>query len=211
MDKKGKRAIQVKMAFILFDRMTTLDFIGFFDAVTRLQRLQPEKGHAWDICAVQPEVTDDRGLTFKVQKVLPDLGVYDLLFCPGGMGTRELRFDEGFLSWLRTAESVPHKISVCTGSLLLGAAGFLQGKRATTNPAAYDLLEPYCGELVKARIVRDRNIVTGGAVAAAVDLGLYMVETFTDEQTVRKVMESMDYPYYRPGSAGTDYMLQTVK
>jgi transcriptional regulator GlxA family with amidase domain len=61
--------------------------------------------------------------------------------------------------------AVPLKVSVCTGALLLGAAGFLHGKRATTNSSAYELLEPYCQEVVKARIVKDGNTITGGGVA----------------------------------------------
>ena len=68
------------------------------------------------------------------------------------------------MSWVRTAELVPYKISICTGALLMGAAGFLNGKRATTNSSAYDLLAPYCAEVISARVVRDGNTVTGAGL-----------------------------------------------
>jgi len=108
---------------------------------------------------------------------------------------------------LQTATDVKYKVSVCTGALLLGAAGFLDGKRATTNPPAYDLLELYCREVVRARIVREGNIVTGGGVATSVDLGLYLLEWFTDAETVRKIQSSMDYPYYQTGRLDTDFIV----
>ncbi|SFJ22877.1 cyclohexyl-isocyanide hydratase [Paenibacillus sp. UNC496MF] len=141
-------------------------------------------------------MTDDRGLSIHVAHVKPDLSGYDLLFVPGGMPTRQLRFDEGFVAWLRTAERAPYKVSVCTGALLLGAAGFLRGKRATTNPSAYELLEPYCAEVVRARCVRDGDAFTGGGVASSLDLGLFVVESLAGRDFARRVREKMHYPYY---------------
>jgi putative intracellular protease/amidase len=138
----------MKMAFVLFDRMTTLDFSGFFEAVTWLRILNVMEDLTWDLCSTKEELTNDRGMTVKIKKIRPDLSVYDLLFIPGGMATRQLRFDDDFVSWLQTAQEVKYKASVCTGALLLGAAGFLRDKRATTNPSAYELLAPYCSEVV---------------------------------------------------------------
>jgi transcriptional regulator GlxA family with amidase domain len=199
--------MKMKMAFVIFDQMTTLDFIGFFDAITRLTMVEPTMELTWDICAVQEEVRDDRGIAMKATKVYPDLSAYDLLFVPGGWGTRELRNDPEFVSWLQTAAAVPHKVSVCTGALLLGAAGFLNGKRATTNSSAYELLEPYCQEVVRARIVRDDKILTGGGVSTSLDLGLFLVELLTDAETARKVQTIMDYPYYQTGKTAQDYQV----
>lgn len=190
----------MKIAFVLFDGMTTLDFTGFYDAVTRLKRLYPDKNVYWEFCAMQKQVTDDRGLTLSASRVSPDLSAFDLLFVPGGFATRQLQFDSSFTAWLQTARDVPVKASVCTGALLLGAAGFLEGKQATTNPSAYDLLAPYCGRLEKARIVRDGSLITAGGVAASVDLGLYVVEWLTDAATAAIVQQAMDYPYYHSGT-----------
>lgn len=200
----------MKIAFILFDGMTTLDFAGFYDAVTELKGMFPDKNVSWEFCAMQEQVTDDRGLTLSASRVSPDLSGFDLLFVPGGFATRQLRFDASFTEWLQTARDIPIKASVCTGALLLGAAGFLEGRQATTNRSAYDLLVPYCGRLEKARIVRDGNVVTAGGVAASIDLGLYVVEWLTDAATAATVQQAMDYPYYRPGGVDKALALEVV-
>lgn len=196
----------MRMAYILFEKMTTLDFVGFHEAVSWLSILNVMEGVSWDLCANQEEITDDRGMTIKIQHVCPDLSGYDLIFIPGGMPTRAMRDDTEFVSWLRTARDVPYKVSVCTGALLLGAAGFLEGKKATTNPSAYELLEPYCAEVVKARVVRDENTYTGGGVSASIDLGLYLIESLTNAEVARKVQAKMDYPYYQSGNLTNVYM-----
>jgi transcriptional regulator GlxA family with amidase domain len=187
--------------------MTALDFVGFYYAITRLRILKLMEDVSRDVCSTQPEVADELGIKMKIEYVSPDLSQYDLIFVPGGLGTRKLKNDVEFLSWLKTARGVKYKVSVCTGALLLGAAGFLTGKRATTNPPAYDILEPYCEEVVRARIVRDGNVITGGGVATSIDLGLYLLEYFTDAETVQKIQKSMDYPYYQTGKLDSDYIV----
>lgn len=157
---------RMKIAFVQFNGMTMLDLIGFYDAVMRLPRFSTIDVSS-DLCAVMEEVSDEYGLVLKTQKVRPDLADYDLVFVPGGFGTRDLRFDLEFVTWLRSARTVRHKVSVCTGSLLFGAAGFLSERRATTHPSAYELLTPYCMEVVKSRIVPDGDIVTGGGVSTS--------------------------------------------
>lgn len=199
----------MKIAYILFDKMTTLDFVGFYEAVSWLRILNVKEDVSWDLCANQEEIIDDRGMTIKVKHVYPDLSKYDLIFIPGGMSTRELRYDTKFVSWIKSAHDVEYKVSVCTGALLLGAAGFLTDKIATTNPSAYELLIPYCSEVVKARIVRDGNTFTGGGVSASIDLGLYLVESLTNMDVVRKVQKMMDYPYYQSGELSNIFMPYT--
>ncbi len=192
----------MRIAFILFDGITFLDFAGFYDVILRLGQFAAGKELAWDICAVTPTVTDELGLTIQVGKVLPELSPYDLVFVPGGMGTRQLRYDEVFVAWLRGAQDIPYKVSVCTGSLLLGAAGFLEGRIATTHPAAYDLLKPYCAKVVPSRIVHDGNVITGGGVSTSIDLGLYLISQFAGEEAMRTVKKQIDYPYDMQGITG---------
>ncbi|QMV41893.1 DJ-1/PfpI family protein [Cohnella cholangitidis] len=187
----------MKMAFILFDGMTILDFTGFYEAVTWMGILGVKENVSWDFCSNKDRITDDRGLSIHIDRVNPDLSVYDLVFIPGGFSTRQLRYDTGFISWIRTSLEVEIKVSVCTGALILGAAGFLDGKKATTNPSAYDLLAPYCSEVVKERYVRDGNVFTGGGVSASIDLGLFLIESLTNADVAREVQKKMDYPYYR--------------
>ena len=90
---------------------------------------------------------------------------------------------------------MPLKTSVCTGSLLLGAAGFLTGKRATTHPGAYKELEPYCATVVQQRIVDEGALVTGGGVSTSIDLGLHIVERLVGKDARTRVAKQMDYPY----------------
>jgi transcriptional regulator GlxA family with amidase domain len=189
----------LKIAFILFDNLTILDFVGFYEPFIRLKTMGFKEDMAWDFCGTAAEIRDDGGLTFKANRVRPDLSGYDLLFVPGGLGTRALRQDPDFLQWFQSARAVPYKVSVCTGSLLLGAAGFLQGKRATTHPGAYDLLAPYCQEVVRERIVQDGRVFTGGGVASSLDLGLYMCEYFGGREAAGRIQKQMDYPYYAGG------------
>lgn len=189
----------MKFALVLFNGVTFLDFVGFYDVIYRLNLFEPSKGTTWDICGLTDEVTDELGMKVKVNVIRPDLSQYDFVFIPGGMGTRKLREDKEFIDWIKTAEAVPYKASVCTGSLLWGAAGFLKDKKATTHPNVYDLLEPYCAEVVKARIVKDGNVITAGGVATSIDLGLYIIELFAGKEAVPVVKQQLDYPYTTTG------------
>src|SRR4030095_11415455 len=110
----------MKAAFIVFDRMTSLDFIGFYDPVTRLKSMKIMDDFEWRICSTTQHVVDDRGLRIEADAVGDPLDSYDMLFVPGGFGTRNLQHDRSVLDLLETARSVPLKVSVCTGALLLG-------------------------------------------------------------------------------------------
>lgn len=120
----------MKAAFVLFDGMTSLDFVGFYDPVTRLKSMRIMEDFEWRVCAITQSVVDDRGLRLEADAAAEPLDSFDLLFVPGGFGTRRLQHDRRFLDWLKTARPAPLKVSVCTGALLLGAAGFLEGRRA---------------------------------------------------------------------------------
>ncbi len=189
----------MKIALILFNGVTFLDFVGFYDVIYRLNLFDATKGTTWDICGLSEEVTDELGMKVKVNVIKPDLADYDLVFIPGGMGTRKLKENEVFIDWIRTAESVEYKVSVCTGSLIWGAAGFLKDKKATTHPNAYNLLEPYCSEVIQTRIVKDGKIITAGGVATSIDLGLFMIDMFAGAEAKNIVKKQLDYPYTAVG------------
>lgn len=184
----------MKVAFCVYDGMTFLDFVGAYDPITRLDRMD-FMDLSWDICARTESVRANE-LVLDVDRVEPDLSEYNLTLLPGGYATRELQHDEEFIRWIQTAETCDYVVSVCTGSLLLGAAGFLKDRRATTHPNAFEALNQYT-TVVENRIVKDKNIITGGGVAAAIDLGLYVVEMLTNEKTRVEIAEQMDYPYGR--------------
>jgi transcriptional regulator GlxA family with amidase domain len=185
----------MKATFVVFDRMTSLDFIGFYDPVTRLKSMKIMDDFEWRICAMTQHAVDDRALRLEADAIAEPLSSYDMLFVPGGFGTRNLQHDGSFIDWLKTARSVPLKVSVCTGALLLGAAGFLWGRRATTHPSVYKELEPYCGAVVQERVVDEGDIITSGGSSSAIDTGLHLVQRLAGADARARIATQMDYPY----------------
>ena len=183
----------MKIAFVIFDEMTSLDFVGIYDPLTRLKTMGFLKNMSWEICATTDQVTDDRGLVFAPTQVGAPLDRYDLVVVPGGFITRKLRYEAPFLQWLRTMAPCPFKASVCSGALLLGAAGFLKGKKATTHPAARTELAEYCSQVVDQRVVDEGSVLTSGGVTASIDLGLYLAEKFAGFDVKENIRRQMDY------------------
>ncbi|MTI20068.1 DJ-1/PfpI family protein [Fulvivirga sp. RKSG066] len=183
----------MKIAYILFDGITLLDFFGFYDPIKNIKTLNYLNNLDWDLCAMKNSIKDSYGLEITVDKVSPDLSAYDMVFVPGGYGTRQLQFDEKFIEWIKTAKNVKYKVSVCTGSLILGAAGFLNSKSATINFNEYEALKNYCPNVLKNRIVDDSNTITAGAVASSIDLGLYICEKLIGKEKTKKISKGMDY------------------
>jgi transcriptional regulator GlxA family with amidase domain len=124
------------------------------------------------------------------------LADYDLLVVPGGHGARRLCSEPTFVEWLRSADPVRLKASVCTGALLLGAAGFLRGLRATTHPSAFEELAAYCEVDPGSRVVDAGSVVTSRGVTAGIDLGLHLVSRLAGGDAARKVAVQMDYPHF---------------
>ena len=184
----------MKIAFIIFDGITWLDLIGIYDPITRLKSYGYLPGLEWDLCAFHPTAKDSFGTEMHATKVKPDLSSYDMLIVPGGFGTRKLQYEPDFMNWIKTATKVPYKSSICTGSLLLGAAGFLQDKHATTHFNEYESLKAYAMKVHKNRIVRDGYTITAGAVASSIDLGLYLCELLVDQEARERIRKAMDYP-----------------
>ena len=186
----------MKTAFVIFDRMTALDLIGVYDPLTRLKSMNFVPEFSWRLCAFTEEVTDDRGLRFAPDTVAESLDTYDIIVVPGGFGTRALQHDIAFTQWLQSAAPVKLKTSVCTGALLLGSAGFLAGKRATTHPNAFAELKPYCAAVVvDHRVVDEGGVVTAQGVTASIDLGLHLVERIAGREARARIAKQMDYPY----------------
>lgn len=185
----------MRIAFVLFDGMTALDFVGAYDPLTRLKTMGIRDDVTWDLCAWTPEVRESAGMRMSVDRVAEPLSGYDLLYIPGGLPTRKLMLDTDYIDWIRTAADCPLKTSVCTGSLLLGAAGFLRGLTATTHPSAFEELKPYCATVVDRRIVDEGHVVTGRGVTSSIDLGLYLVERVAGRDARNRIKRQMDYPY----------------
>lgn len=191
----------MRAAFVIFDQMTALDFVGFYDPLTRLKSMNFMPEFEWRICSFCEDVFDPQGLRFMPDNWREPFGDFDLLVVPGGYGSRSLQHNEDYIDWLKSAAEIPLKASVCSGSLLLGAAGFLQGKTATTHPKAYPELARYCAHVSDARLVDQGDIITARGVSAALDLGLYLVEHLAGADIRSEIARQMDYPYYPGGAA----------
>lgn len=188
-----------RIAFLLFPGLTALDFVGAYDTLRRLAPLGIDPEVRLRIIGTAPEVADDAGLVLRPQGVLEDLAGFDLLYVPGGLGTRTLMHDARVIDYLRTWGVGRPLASVCTGALLLGKAGYLAGRRATTHHRAAELLRPFCREVVTdRRIVDEGPVVTAAGVASALDLGLYLVERFWGPAARETIAGQMEYRAYSP-------------
>ena len=186
-----------RIAFLVFPRLTFLDFVGAYDALRRIATMSIDPAVTHRIIGTEREIVDETGLVLTPDAVYEDLGSFDLLYVPGGLGTRTLMNDGQLLDYLRTWGSQRPLASVCTGALLLGRAGFLRDKRATTHHSAWELLRPLCREVVTdRRIVDEGQVVTAAGVASALDLGLYLVERFWGVAARQTIAAQMEYRAY---------------
>jgi cyclohexyl-isocyanide hydratase len=193
----------MKIAFVIYNGMTSLDFVGVYDPLTRLKIMGFVPDLVWEVCAHTEEVADNTGLHMVPTKVREPLGTYDMMVVPGGFGSRKLIDDPDFIAWLKTGQPCSLKVSVCTGSLLLGAAGFLKGKKATTHLNVLDSLKKFCSQVVEARIVDEGEVITAGGVTSSIDLGLYLCQKLAGPEAKERIRRTMDYPrdrFYKSGS-----------
>jgi len=186
-----------RLALLAFPQLTLLDLIGAYDALRRVPGMGVDPDVRLTLVGTEPEIVDERGLAIRPDVVYPDLAPFDLLYVPGGIGTRALMQEPRFVEWLGTWGATRPAASVCTGALLLGSAGFLRGLRATTHHRAFEVLRPLCREVVTdRRIVDEGRIVTAGGVASSLDLGLYLVEKYWGADARTCIAAQMEYRAY---------------
>lgn len=191
-ENKGESAI-IRFAFIIYEGVTLLDFAGVYDPVTRLKSMGFVEDLEYTVCAFQETVKTFEGLEIKPDLVKNDLSGFDFIFIPGGNGIAQLLGNTAFITWLKTVSPDATLVSVCGGSMILGAAGFLKGKKATTHPELMQFLSRFTENTSHERIVEDGNIITAGGVTAAIDLGLYLCEKIAGTEVERKIRKQMDY------------------
>jgi len=186
----------MKIAFVVYDNLTLLDFAGAYDPLTRLKTMGFVPDLTYEICARTESVRSTEGARLGVDRFAPDLAEYDYVIIPGGDGIQPLMKDPAFLKWILVASEKTTVAALCGGSLLLGAAGMLKGKKATTHPQFAGFLKHFAGEVVPDRIVDEGNIITAGGVTAAIDLGLYLCEEIAGPDVREKIRVQMDYTGY---------------
>jgi cyclohexyl-isocyanide hydratase len=188
-----------RIAFLVFPRLTLLDFIGAYDALRRIAAMSIDPLVTHRVIGTEPEIVDESGLSIKPDSVYEDLSRFDLLYVSGGLGTVALMDNKRAVDYLKSWGEERPLASVCSGSLLLGSAGYLRDKRATTHHQAVELLRPLCREVVtNRRVVDEGRVVTAGGVASSLDLGLYLVEKFWGAPARLKIAAQMEYRGYSP-------------
>jgi len=186
----------MKIAFVIYDGMTLLDFAGVYDPLTRLKTMGFLDSLQWDVCALTEKVRSTEGAVLVPDRVDNPLADYDYVIVPGGDGIRDLMQDEAFLHWITVASESTTMAAVCGGSLVLGAAGILRTKRATTHPNLAGALKHFAREVVPDRIVDEGTVITAGGVTSSIDLGLYLCEKIAGREVREKIRKQMDYRNY---------------
>ena len=188
-----------RIVFILYPRLTQLDFTGPYEVLARMPgaevALASKEGGA---------LASETGLIFGGLRRLADIDSADLIMIPGGPGQTEAMLDADFMAEVkRLGASARYLTSVCTGSLILGAAGLIKGKRAGSHWAYRDLLGAFGAIPDGARVVRDGNIFTGGGVTAGIDIALAIVAEIAGEDTAKMIQLMIEYAPAPPFNSGS--------
>jgi transcriptional regulator GlxA family with amidase domain len=190
------------IAIVLFDRFTALDAVGPYEVLWRI----PGARVRWIGPEARPYATD-RGLKLVADETLADVPAPDVLVVPGGTGTRDALADERLVDWIRAADATSTwTTSVCTGALLLGAAGLLRGRRATTHWAYLHALVGYGAEPASERVVRQGKVITSAGVSSGIDMALTLAGHVAGEDVARAIQLRIEYdpePPFDSGSTAT--------
>lgn len=187
------------VSFLLFPNVTQLDLTGPAQVLSRLGNATVEL-----VAATRDPVPTDAGFALLPTATFDTAAAADILCVPGGFGAGAAMNDPTTLAWVRhAAGGAAWVTSVCTGALVLGAAGLLRGYRATTHWASHHHLAAFGAIPVKERVVFDRNRVTGGGVTAGIDFALALTAAIRGEDHARFVQLSLEYDPHPPLDAGT--------
>jgi putative intracellular protease/amidase len=188
------------IAILLFDRFTALDAVGPYEVLCRL----PGARLTFVAQAVGPVRTDTGVLAITADAAMADVAAADVLLVPGGPGTDQAAEDPAVLDWVKRLDATSTwTTSVCTGSLVLGAAGLLAGKRATTHWLALEQLSDLGAEAVSERVVFDGKVATAAGVSAGIDMALALAARIAGDPVAQAIQLGIEYDPQPPFDAGS--------
>lgn len=190
----------MQVAILIFEQLTALDAIGPYEVFRSVP--------GWEVRFVGPEKgpvrTDSGALGLSVDYSLDEVTEADIVLVPGGEGNRPLLSDEAVLSWLRRVdEGTKWTTSVCTGSLVLGAAGLLEGKRATSHWLFLEQLREFGADPIGGRWVEDGKVLTAAGVSAGIDMALHLVGREVAPEVAQAIQLGIEYDPQPPYDSGS--------
>jgi len=189
----------MQIAILIFDKLAAQDAVGPYEVMRNV----PE----WEVSFVarqKGEVRAEGGLGMIADRTIDEVDSADVVLVPGGIGNRPMLTDEQTLSWLRRIdETTKWTTSVCTGSLVLGAAGLLEGRRATGNWQVLEPLRDYGADPVGGRFVEDGKVITAAGVTAGIDMALHLVSREVGPEIAQAVQLGIEYDPDPPFDSGS--------
>ncbi|HEY2898793.1 MAG TPA: DJ-1/PfpI family protein [Gemmatimonadaceae bacterium] len=187
------------VGMLLFENATQLDLTGAYEVFARMPGT-----HVSLLASTLEPVRTEWGLTITPDLVISEAPQFDVICVPGGWGVNALLADEALLEILRVqGESARYVTSICSGALLLGAAGLLRGYRATTHWMSLDLLPLFGATPVAERVVRDRNRITGAGVTAGIDFALVLAAELFGDSEAQRIQLAIEYDPHPPFDSGS--------
>jgi transcriptional regulator GlxA family with amidase domain len=190
---------RMKIAILIFDKLAAQDAVGPYEVMRNV----PE----WDVELVakeKGEIRAEGGLGLIADRSIAEVEEADIVLVPGGLGNRPMLEDEEVLGWLRRIDGTTKwTTSVCTGSLVLGAAGLLEGRRATGNWLALEPLREYGADPVGGRYVEDGKVITAAGVTAGIDMALHLVAQEVGPEIAQAVQLGIEYDPDPPFDSGS--------
>ena len=190
----------MQIAILIFDGLTALDAIGPYEVLSRVPGAEvrfvgKQRG---------PKRTDTGGLGLEADLAISELPRPEVVLIPGGVGSRPLMEDPEVLDWVRAVHgNSTWTTSVCTGALVLGAAGILDGKRATTHWAFLDRLAQFGAKPIAERVVEDGKVVTAAGVSAGIDMALTLAGRLAGDQVAQAIQLGIEYDPQPPFDTGS--------
>ena len=190
----------MEIAILIYDQLAALDAVGPYEVMRNVP--------GWDVRFVAKRKgdtrTEDGTLGLVADHTLDEVREPDIVLVPGGRGSRPLMHDEELLGWLRDVDRATRwTTSVCTGSLLLGAAGLLEGRRATGNWLVLDALRRFGADPVGGRWVEDGKVITAAGVTAGIDMALHLVDREVGPEVAQAVQLGLEYDPDPPFDSGS--------